>query len=778
MKDEKFESITGFPPAEHQRICTEALAKGKSVILRAPTGSGKSEAVWLPFLLTRGQNLPMRMIHALPMRALVNQLESRLRGYLTKLPKENGDAMRVAAMHGKRPESVLFYADAIFATLDQVVTSYVCTPLSLGVRHGNIPAGAIPGSFLVFDEVHTFEPELGLQAVLVLAERAIRIKIPFVIMSATLPRKFLNSLVQRWGEHQVELIEGERLRNGTTAERSVMLRICPERLTARAILHWAEKATKTLVVVNTVDRAQELYEAVKKNWDCPIILAHSRFYDDDRQEKEKQIESLFGKKSAKGRCLLIATQVVEVGLDISCDRLLTELAPIDALVQRVGRCVRWGGTGEVVVFTDLETKRPYEEELVVATEQALQEDKVDGQKLTWELEKALIDQVLDPYFSRWAKPEAAGKVLASLAEAAFTGNSKKAERAVRDTLTVEVALHDSPSHLGSAALKLPRCRLHPKVFHQFLRGERKPQAWHVVMDRDPADDWRAKVEFSPVGSKARLMAGGYYIVDPQFACYDAERGLRLGVPGQSAKPLAARIPKTELKGTLQVEPWKDHILKVVRSFENYVQPKEQSAFVALACLLKKTQKELLKIVKLVLIFHDLGKLTREWQRKIKSGLEHKLPSECFLAHRGERIKGLPPHATVSAWVVTPCLCREAGSQHEVTLAIPALAAIAHHHSVRADTTPRFEMADGWFDVVADCTRRLVGVEVAPEDFNTKSPQGSGACGVRPNFLQPVSYTSYVLVSRWLRLADRIATGGDENAILQYEGWMQYELANG
>lgn len=63
--------------------------------------------------------MPARMIHALPMRALVNQLAGRMEEYASR----TAPALRVAAMHGRRPESVLFYADLIAATLDQVVTS-------------------------------------------------------------------------------------------------------------------------------------------------------------------------------------------------------------------------------------------------------------------------------------------------------------------------------------------------------------------------------------------------------------------------------------------------------------------------------------------------------------------------------------------------------------------------------------------------------------------------------------------------------------------------------
>lgn len=760
MLEEQFQLVTGHSPAEHQRECGEALATGKSVILRAPTGSGKSEAVWIPFLRCRGKRLPMRMIHALPMRGLANQLEERMKDYA-------GPGLRVSAMHGQRPESVLFYADAIFATIDQVVASYACAPLSLSVRHGNIPAGAVASSFLVFDEVHTFEPRLGLQSILVLAERAHQMGMPFVIMSATLPKNFIRSLAERLGAAP---IEGGRLKSKEGEPRHVTLRVLPEKLSARTILDYAPKVNRTVVVVNTVQRALGLYEQVRDEFRCPVILAHSRFYDEDRRTKEQQIEALFGKKAAQGRCLLIATQVVEVGLDISCDLLITELAPVDALVQRAGRCARWGGKGDVIVLTELDTKRPYDETLVAVTERALQEHNVDGQELTWEVETALVDTVLDPHFKEWAKPDAAGKVLASLAEAAFTGNSTKAEQAVRETLTVEVALHDTPQALGPAILRLPRCRLHPGVFQQFVRKQR-PNVWQVVVDRDPDDDYRTRIEFLSVNGKSRLIPGGHYIVDPQFGCYDAERGLRLGVPGQSAEPFAPGQSRDRLKGELQIELWQDHIREVVKAFERYVLPKERMAFEALSRWLGKTQDELLSVARAVLVLHDLGKLARQWQGKIQAGLEGKLSQGSFLAHRGGSVSGLPPHATVSAWVATPCLRRLAGTDWEQTLAVPALAAIAHHHSVRADITPEFEMTDGCFEVVADCARGVAGLEVKRDDFNTKPPQGSGSCGVGLNFLLPEGYTSYVLLSRWLRLADRIATGGGEETIFQYEKWM-------
>lgn len=772
MFDSDFRAIVEHDPLPHQRDCWRHLSAGASVILRAPTGSGKSEAVWIPFLQLRGERFPMRMIHALPMRALANQLERRMQGYVEVSKLGGKDKIRVAAQHGKRPESVLFYADAIFATLDQVVSSYACAPLSLTVRHGNIPAGAIPGSFLIFDEIHTFEPQLGLQCILVLANRAKALGVPFVIMSATLPTNLVMALQSRFG---AELVEVDEKHIGSRARRRVTMHI-DRRLTPQAILNLAHRERqKVLVVVNTVGRAIELYDAVREHWDCPLILAHSRFYDDHRLSKEQQIEALFGKNSPSGRALLIATQVVEVGLDISAELLLTELAPMDALVQRAGRCARWGGCGEVWVFTNLETKKPYDDNLIDAAEAALTEEKADGDLLTWQFEKKLVDradEISGRALEKFIEPEAAAKVLMTLAEAAFAGNPAKAESAVREGLTVEVALHNQPTSLEWDVFRLPRVRLHPTVFHGFVKKS-QPRVWQATVKRNAADDYHAEALIKQWHHGDKLGGAAVYVIDSAFANYNEQYGLRLGIAGAPAAPDRSRErAKLAMNSEEKPEPWQEHIARVVQSFEEHIRPKEGRALANLARWLDTSEEELITIMKLVLIFHDLGKLTRAWQEKIQRGLV--LPPRSFLAHRGGRkIRDLPPHATVSAWVASPLLLRIADRkpEWEVTLAVPALSAIAHHHCVGSDNTPRFQMQDGWFELAAECCRTLAAVNVAKADFNTVSPTRDDVrCGAELDLLKGEAYTSYILFSRWLRLADRMASGDGEHGILHYEEW--------
>jgi CRISPR/Cas system-associated endonuclease/helicase Cas3 len=114
---------------------------------------------------------------------------------------------------------------------------------------------------------------------------------------------------------------------------------------------------KVIVFVNTVDRALRVYSELKNllNQKVEIILAHSRFTKDDRMKVENKLSQFFGKKSEPNPAILVTTQVAEAGLNISAPLVITELCPMDSLIQRAGRCQRFrpdGGeelSGKVIV---------------------------------------------------------------------------------------------------------------------------------------------------------------------------------------------------------------------------------------------------------------------------------------------------------------------------------------------------------------------------------------------------------------------------------------------
>jgi CRISPR-associated endonuclease/helicase Cas3 len=117
----------------------------------------------------------------------------------------------------------------------------------------------------------------------------------------------------------------------------------------------------TLVLVNRVARAQALFEALRERATHPVALVHSRFRAPDRRAAEAVLH-------AEGDRIVVATQAIEAGVDVSAQTLFTELAPWSSLVQRIGRCNRYGESVDARVFwidLDLDPKSgdlalPYE----------------------------------------------------------------------------------------------------------------------------------------------------------------------------------------------------------------------------------------------------------------------------------------------------------------------------------------------------------------------------------------------------------------------------------
>ena len=133
-----------------------------------------------------------------------------------------------------------------------------------------------------------------------------------------------------------------------------------------------KSGTLTLVILNRVPRARDVYEALvggkKPLWDAPdkVALIHSRFRPVDR---ERHTKVLFGDKNGQGDRIVIATQAVEAGVDVSARLLITELAPWSSLIQRMGRCNRRADIADAeVLWVDIQPKdekdellRPYSE---------------------------------------------------------------------------------------------------------------------------------------------------------------------------------------------------------------------------------------------------------------------------------------------------------------------------------------------------------------------------------------------------------------------------------
>ena len=308
---------------------------GDKIYLRAPTGVGKTEAL----LLWAGD--AERILYLLPTQATVNAMWHRLK----RVYGEN----TVGIAHGKatyvlrkeneedplnqRLFASVFAKPVVVATLDQYLMGY------LHGRHWEERTTLSQRSAIILDEIHSYEPyTLGL------LERALKKNPPvkLALASATLPEVVVKSL---GGGSPVEAEKSlwERRRYKLALKEEPLEKALGEIKLA------AEEGRKVLVIANTVPKAQAIYRNLDKDGaNSNIHLLHSRFTFRDRQAKEALIER------PKPGAIVVSTQVVEVSLDISYDVLFSQIAPLDALVQRMGRVNRRGNSSPAPVEVFLE----------------------------------------------------------------------------------------------------------------------------------------------------------------------------------------------------------------------------------------------------------------------------------------------------------------------------------------------------------------------------------------------------------------------------------------
>ncbi|WP_071819359.1 DEAD/DEAH box helicase [Gloeothece citriformis] len=184
-----FCDLTTFSPRQFQRETILKIIQGQNVLLRAPTGSGKTETAIAPFLIAKKENIefPNKLIYIVPLRTLANSLRLRA-NKLVETWKQKHSLSRdlvVTLQTGENPEDPRFEGDIVFCTIDQMLSSFLNIPYSVGRGSANVNAGAIFASYLVFDELHLLDPDRSFATVLKVLEQVNGIS-PFLLMTATL----------------------------------------------------------------------------------------------------------------------------------------------------------------------------------------------------------------------------------------------------------------------------------------------------------------------------------------------------------------------------------------------------------------------------------------------------------------------------------------------------------------------------------------------------------------------------------------------------------------
>lgn len=392
-------------PAQDAVFSRPAEVGPSLVVLEAETGSGKTEAAFAHFARLYAAGEVDGMYFAVPTRAAATQLHGRIVKLTQRwlgedappvvlavpglLRVDDVSAQRLAPFEvlwndekperdrhrywaGEQTKRYLVGAIAV-GTIDQVLLS------ALRVDHAHLRASALLRQLLVVDEVHASDTYMSTLLGEVL-RRHWRAGAHALLLSATLESvrrdQLLASATQRKHlrrtpeEAAADPYPALTAANGTMtaidgpgADKAIQIAVQPwitdtAAITAAAV-DAARRGARVLVIRNTVRGCMELQESLEREgadvgFRCNGSLAphHSRFAPEDRRSLDQAVEAAFAPASTStAGVVCVATQTVEQSLDIDADLLITDLCPVDVLLQRIGRLHRHTRHGRPEGFT-------------------------------------------------------------------------------------------------------------------------------------------------------------------------------------------------------------------------------------------------------------------------------------------------------------------------------------------------------------------------------------------------------------------------------------------
>lgn len=358
----------GLTPDRLRSHQVAASQTTRSVLVTAPTGSGKTEAGLLWAEAAPNGDPARRLYYVLPYQASMNAMRARMVGHGER--QYGYDEADVGLVHG-RALQVLYAMQAaaeekpdeatrqakeqrdlarLHKTPLRVLSPYQLLKAAYQLKGYEAQLLDLVGADLIVDEIHAYEPGRAGLILALFGYLADRLGVRFCVMTATLP----NIMRQKLRQAIPDLVEQRASEEEFAAARRHRIRMhsgdISSALDSAAAL--ASEGRAVLVCCNTVAGAQQAWQALSGQLpEGRVQLLHGRFNPRDRNAKEQRLQEQVGadRGQADAAPILVATQVVEVSLNISFDTIFTEPAPLDALLQRFGRVNRLGKLGIVDV---------------------------------------------------------------------------------------------------------------------------------------------------------------------------------------------------------------------------------------------------------------------------------------------------------------------------------------------------------------------------------------------------------------------------------------------
>jgi CRISPR-associated endonuclease/helicase Cas3 len=354
-----------YQPRGIQTLLNDMPLETGLTIVESDTGSGKTEFALAYASMLIEQNLADGIVFGLPTQATANGLFERIGEAADKLFPDSTVTLAHSKSKFLMPDANgflhqsskrAFLGSLSVATVDQILMGV------LGIKHQFIRSFGTKKSVLILDEIHSFDAYMY-----ALIERVLQGQhqaySSVILLSATLPLSLKNKLVKPYSGKvksdayplithvDINGVTQEFAVSQPTAKKKIQLEswlsneLLPTIEQQQRLIKHAVSGAVIGVICNTVHDAQNLYQQLKsqintKECSIEIDLFHARFTFSDRDRIEKQILATYGKHASRKGRILVATQVVEQSLDLDFDLLVSQIAPIEFLMQRMGRLWR------------------------------------------------------------------------------------------------------------------------------------------------------------------------------------------------------------------------------------------------------------------------------------------------------------------------------------------------------------------------------------------------------------------------------------------------------